>query len=96
MRLLWGTANLFTHPRYQAGAATNPDPEVFAYAAAQVKHMLEVTQRLGGENYVLWGGREGYDTLLNTDLKREQAQLAPLPASRRRAQAPRSASAASC
>jgi xylose isomerase len=76
VRLLWGTANLFTHPRYQAGAATNPDPNVFAYAAAQVKHMLEVTQRLGGENYVLWGGREGYDSLLNTDLKREQAQLA--------------------
>ena len=76
VRLLWGTANLFTHPRYQAGAATNPDPEVFAYAAAQVKHMLEVTQRLGGENYVLWGGREGYDTLLNTDLAREGAQLA--------------------
>src|SRR6188472_717543 len=76
VRLLWGTANLFTHPRYQAGAATNPDPQVFAYAAAQVKHMLEVTQRLGGENYVLWGGREGYDTLLNTDLAREQNQLA--------------------
>jgi xylose isomerase len=76
VRLLWGTANLFTHPRYQAGAATNPDPEVFAYAAAQVKHMLEVTTRLGGENYVLWGGREGYDTLLNTDLAREGAQLA--------------------
>ncbi len=76
VRLLWGTANLFSHPRYQAGAATNPDPEVFAYAAAQVKHMLEVTQRLGGENYVLWGGREGYDTLLNTDLRREQDQLA--------------------
>ena len=76
VRLLWGTANLFTHPRYQAGAATNPDPEVFAYAAAQVKHMLEVTKRLGGENYVLWGGREGYDTLLNTDLRREGEQLA--------------------
>ena len=76
VRLLWGTANLFSHPRYQAGAATNPDPEVFAYAAAQVKHMLEVTKRLGGENYVLWGGREGYDTLLNTDLRREGAQLA--------------------
>ncbi len=74
--LLWGTANLFTHPRYQGGAATNPDPEVFAYAAAQVKHMLEVTQRLGGMNYVLWGGREGYDTLLNTDLRREDSQLA--------------------
>jgi xylose isomerase len=76
VKLLWGTANLFTHPRYQGGASTNPDPAVFAYAAAQVKHMLEVTKRLGGENYVLWGGREGYDTLLNTDLKREQAQLA--------------------
>jgi len=75
-RLLWGTANLFTHPRYAAGAATNPDPEVFAYAAAQVKLMLEATHRLGGENYVLWGGREGYETLLNTDLAREGAQLA--------------------
>ncbi|MFL5727297.1 MAG: xylose isomerase [Chloroflexota bacterium] len=75
-QLLWGTANLFSHPRYQGGAATNPDPEVFAYAAAQVKHMLEVTKRLGGTNYVLWGGREGYDTLLNTDLKREGDQLA--------------------
>ncbi len=75
-RLLWGTANLFSHPRYAAGAATNPDPDVFAYAAAQVKVMLEATQRLGGENYVLWGGREGYETLLNTDLAREGAQLA--------------------
>jgi xylose isomerase len=76
VRLLWGTANLFGHPRYAAGAATNPDPEVFAYAAAQVKHMLETTHRLGGANYVLWGGREGYETLLNTDLAREEAQLA--------------------
>ena len=75
VRLLWGTANLFGHPRYMAGAATNPDPEVFAYAAAQVKKALEVTQRLGGENYVLWGGREGYETLLNTDMKRELDQL---------------------
>ena len=74
--LLWGTANLFTHPRYQAGAATNPDPAVFAYAAAQVTNMLAVTKRLGGTNYVLWGGREGYDTLLNTDLRREGEQLA--------------------
>jgi xylose isomerase len=73
--LLWGTANLFGHPRYAAGAATNPDPEVFIYAAAQVKHVLELTHRLGGENYVLWGGREGYDTLLNTDLRREADQL---------------------
>jgi xylose isomerase len=76
LKLLWGTANLFGVPRYMAGAATNPDPEVFAYAAAQVKHMLEVTDRLGGQNYVLWGGREGYDTLLNTDLAREGRQLA--------------------
>ena len=72
---LWGTANLFTNPRYQAGAATNPDPEVFAYAAAQVRHCLDATHRLGGHNYVLWGGREGYDTLLNTDLRRELDQL---------------------
>ena len=76
VKLLWGTANLFSHPRYAAGAATNPDPEVFAYAAAQVKTMLEMTQRLGGTNYVMWGGREGYETLLNTDMAREEAQLA--------------------
>ena len=75
-RLLWGTANLFSHPRYAAGAATNPDPEVFAHAAAQVSAMLDTTHRLGGANYVLWGGREGYETLLNTDLGREEAQLA--------------------
>jgi xylose isomerase len=75
VKLLWGTANLFSHRRYAAGAATNPDPEVFACAALQVKHALEVTHRLGGANYVLWGGREGYDTLLNTDLRREAQQL---------------------
>jgi xylose isomerase len=75
VKLLWGTANLFTHARYMAGAATNPDPEVFAYAAAQVKNVLEVTHELKGANYVLWGGREGYETLLNTDLRRELAQL---------------------
>jgi len=75
VRLLWGTANLFSHRRYAAGAATNPDPEVFTYAAAQVKHAMEVTHRLGGSNYVLWGGREGYDTLLNIDLRREIEQL---------------------
>ncbi|MCP4226197.1 MAG: xylose isomerase [Actinomycetia bacterium] len=74
-RLLWGTANLFSNPRYQAGAATNPDPELFAYAAAQVCHCLEATKQLGGENYVLWGGREGYETILNTDLGRELDQL---------------------
>jgi xylose isomerase len=76
VKLLWGTANLFSHPRYMCGAATNPDAHVFAYAAAQVKKALEITQELGGENYVFWGGREGYETLLNTDLKREQAHLA--------------------
>jgi xylose isomerase len=76
VRLLWGTANLFSHPRYQAGAATNPDPEVFAYAAGQVCHALEATHRLNGANYVLWGGREGYETLLNTDLRRELDQMA--------------------
>ena len=75
VKLLWGTANLFSHPRYMGGAATNPNPEVFAYAAAQVKHALEVTHRLGGVNYVLWGGREGYETLLNTDMKKEVDQL---------------------
>jgi xylose isomerase len=74
VRVLWGTANLFSHRRYMAGGATNPDPDVFAYGAAQVKHALETTHRLGGENYVLWGGREGYETLLNTDLGREMAQ----------------------
>lgn len=74
-RLLWGTANLFSHPRYAAGAATNPDPEVFAWAAAQVRLCLEATKELGGANYVLWGGREGYETLLNTDLRRELDQL---------------------
>jgi len=71
IKLLWGTANLFNHPRYAGGAATNPDPEVFAWAAAQVRLCMETTHRLHGENYVLWGGREGYDTLLNTDLGRE-------------------------
>jgi xylose isomerase len=73
-KLLWGTANLFSHRRFMAGAATNPDPEVFAYAAATVKTCIDATHRLGGENYVLWGGREGYETLLNTDLARERAQ----------------------
>jgi len=74
-RLLWGTANLFSHRRYMAGAATNPDPEVFSFAAATVKTCMDATHRLGGENYVLWGGREGYETLLNTNLQRELDQL---------------------
>ena len=72
-KLLWGTANMFSHRRWMSGAATNPDPEVYAYAAATVKAALDATHRLGGQNYVLWGGREGYETLLNTDLKRERA-----------------------
>ncbi|WP_211462700.1 xylose isomerase [Collimonas silvisoli] len=75
VRLLWGTANCFSHPRFASGAASNPNPELFAYAAAQVCTAMNATQRLGGANYVLWGGREGYETLLNTDLKREREQL---------------------
>ncbi|MHA1158791.1 MAG: xylose isomerase, partial [Alphaproteobacteria bacterium] len=63
VRLLWGTANLFSNRRFMAGAATNPDPDLFAYAAAQVKNVLDLTHELGGANYVLWGGREGYETL---------------------------------
>lgn len=74
VKLLWGTANLFSHRRFMAGAATNPDPDIFAYAAATVRSCMDVTKRLGGANYVLWGGREGYETLLNTDLKRELDQ----------------------
>jgi xylose isomerase len=74
VRLLWGTANLFSNRRFMAGAATNPDPDVFAYAAATVKKCIDVTKQLGGENYVLWGGREGYETLLNTDIGRETEQ----------------------
>ena len=73
-RLLWGTANLFSHRRFMAGAATNPDPDVFAFSAATIKSCMDATAKLGGENYVLWGGREGYETLLNTDLARERAQ----------------------
>jgi len=70
-RLLWGTANMFSHRRWMSGASTNPDPEVFAFAAATVKSCLDATHKLGGANYVLWGGREGYETLLNTDLAQE-------------------------
>ncbi len=75
VELLWGTAKLFANKRFMGGAATNPDPEVFAYAAAQVAHCMSATNKLGGHNYVLWGGREGYDTLLHTDMKREIDQL---------------------
>lgn len=75
IRLLWGTANLFSHPRYLHGAATSCNAEVFAYAAGQVKKAIEVTQALGGQGYVFWGGREGYQTHYNTDLKRELDHL---------------------
>jgi len=76
IKLLWGTANLFSNPRFTHGAGTNPDVHVFAYAAAQVKHAMDATHELGGENYVFWGGREGYETLLNTDYGHEQEQFA--------------------
>ncbi|WP_175421206.1 xylose isomerase [Marinitoga sp. 1135] len=76
IKLLWGTANLFFHPRYAQGAATSPDPEVFAYAAAQVKRALEITKELNGLGYVLWGGREGYDNLLLTNSELEEKLLA--------------------
>ena len=76
VKLLWGTANLFSNPRYMNGAATNPDFAVVSYAAAQVKNALDATIKLGGENYVFWGGREGYMSLLNTDMKRELDHLA--------------------
>ena len=73
-KLLWGTANLFSHRRFMAGAATNPDPDVFAFSAATIKTCMDATHKLGGQNYVLWGGREGYETLLNTDMGRERQQ----------------------
>ena len=76
MKLLWGTANVFGHPRYMNGAATNPDFAVVTHAAAQVKAALDATVLLGGENYVFWGGREGYSTLLNTDTRRELDHMA--------------------
>jgi len=75
VRLLWGTANLFSHRRFMSGAATNPDPDVFAWSAATVKNCLDATHRLKGQNYVLWGGREGYETLLNTDLGQEMEHM---------------------
>ena len=78
IKLLWGTANLFSHPRFVHGASTSCNADVFAYAAAQVKKAMEVTHALGGEGYTFWGGREGYMTLLNTDMKREQEHLAAL------------------
>jgi len=78
LKLLWGTTNAFSHRRFMAGAGTNPSPEVFAYAASQIKKAIEITKELGGAGYVFWGGREGYDTLLNTDMKRELDHLAML------------------
>ncbi len=78
IKLLWGTANAFSHPRYMHGAGTSCNAEVFAYAAAQIKKAMEVTHELGGEGYTFWGGREGYMTLLNTDMKRELNHLAAL------------------
>lgn len=78
VKLLWGTANLFSHRRFMAGAATNPDPDVFAFSAATIKTCMDATHKLGGENYVLWGGREGYETLLNTNLAREDEQAGRL------------------
>ena len=76
VKLLWGTANLFSHRRFMSGASTNPDPDVFAYSAATIKTCMDATMKLGGQNYVLWGGREGYETLLNTDMGRELDQMA--------------------
>ena len=76
IKLLWGTANLFSNPRFMSGASTNPDPDVFAYSAATIKANMDVTKRLNGANYVLWGGREGYETLLNTKLGQELDQMA--------------------
>jgi xylose isomerase len=76
VKVLWGTANLFSSPIYARGAATSPDPCVMAHAAGQVKAAIDATHELGGENFVFWGGREGYETLLNTDMRRGQEQLA--------------------
>jgi len=76
IKLLWGTANLFSNPLYTQGAGTNPDARIFTHAAAQLKNAMDATYELGGENYVFWGGREGYESLLNTDLKHEQEQMA--------------------
>ena len=76
LKVLWGTTNAFSHPRFMSGASTSPSPAVFAYAASQVKKAMEVTERLGGQGYVFWGGREGYDTLLNTDMGRELDHMA--------------------
>lgn len=78
IKLLWGTANCFNHPRYMCGAGTASSADVFAYAAAQIKKAIEITVELGGQGYVFWGGREGYDTILNTDMTKEQDNMAYL------------------
>ena len=78
VKLLWGTANLFSNPRFMHGAGTNPDPRIFACAAMQIRQAMDATKELGGENYVFWGGREGYETLLNTDMQQEREQFARL------------------
>lgn len=78
IKLLWNTANMFSHPRFVHGAASSNNADVFAYAAAQVKKGLDISKKLGGENYVFWGGREGYESLLNTDMKFEQDNIARL------------------
>ena len=78
LKLLWGTSNCFSHRRFLAGAGTNPSPDIFAYAASQIKKAIEATKKLGGEGYVFWGGREGYDSLLNTDMGRELDHLGML------------------
>lgn len=78
IKCLWGTANCFNHKRYMSGAGTSPNADAFAYAAAQIKHAMDITKKLGGQNYVFWGGREGYDTLLNTDMKMELDHYATL------------------
>lgn len=78
IKLLWGTTNAFSHRRFMAGAGTNPSPDIFAYASSQIKKAMEITKELGGLGYVFWGGREGYDTLLNTDMKRELDHLGML------------------
>jgi xylose isomerase len=78
IKLLWGTANAFANPRYVNGAGTSPNADIFAFAAAQIKKAMEITKRLNGAGYVFWGGREGYETLLNTDMKFEQDNFARL------------------
>ena len=76
VKLLWNTSSLFTNPRFVSGASTSPFADIYAYAGGQLKHSLEIAKRLGAENYVFWGGREGYENLWNTQMKREQEHMA--------------------